>query len=450
MSPAPVHGPTAHRLRARLAREQVAGRAPSVVAGLIRDGGLAWADGYGAVPGDDPTDVQYRIGSITKTMTAVLVHRLVREGRLGLDDTVGSVLDELADGATGRATVRTLLSHSAGLRAEPVGDWWERSAGISFERLAAAHAGVPSVLPPGQQLHYSNLGYGLLGEVAARLHDAPWWDCVRDQVLGPLGMGRTSYLPEGPAAQGYSVHPWAGTLTEEPATDTGAMAPAGQLWSTVADLATYAAFLVAGHPDVLSLDDLRRAAHVQSGDQADGLGGGFGLGFQLTTGGPGGSGTLVGHGGSMPGFLATCLVDRRRGTGCVAFANATTGPSLPALGRDLLEELESSEPAVPAPWTPATRVPPPLEPLLGVWYWGNTAMTFSLEGEEVVARRGELESWRFGVRDGRVVGTGGYHTGEPVDVVRRDDGSVSHLDVATFVLTRVPYDPDAPIPGGHP
>ena len=48
------------------------------------------------------------------------------------------------------------------------------------------------------------------------------------------------------------------------------------------------------------------------------------------------------------------------------------------------------------------------------------------------------------------MGTRGYHAGEELHVVRRDDGSVSHLDVGTFILTRQPYEPGAPIPGGHP
>jgi hypothetical protein len=58
--------------------------------------------------------------------------------------------------------------------------------------------------------------------------------------------------------------------------------------------------------------------------------------------------------------------------------------------------------------------------------------------------------YRFAVVDGRVVGTSGYHAGETLHVVRRPDGSVGHLDVATFIFTRTPYDPEAPVPGGHP
>jgi CubicO group peptidase (beta-lactamase class C family) len=439
---------TARRLLARLAGFQATGRLPSVVAGVLRDGGLAWTAGYGDVPGQSQEvqaiDVQYRIGSITKTFTAVLVHQLVRDGRLAMDDTVGSVLGDV--GYADR-TVRSLLAHDSGMQAEPAGDWWERSAGGSFAELAAANDGSGAVFPPMQQFHYSNLGFALLGEIASRLLGAPWWDCVRGQVLEPLGMTRTTYHPERPAAQGWSVHPYAGTLTPEPATDTGAMAPAGQAWSTLRDLATYAQFLLDGHPDVLDLDVLLSAAHPQSGDREDGLGHAYALGFQLYAGG---SGMLVGHGGSMPGFLAICLVDRDRGTGCVGLANATTGMVTADLARDLLADLEASEPSVPQPWVPNPEVPPLLVDVLGVWHWGNTPFVFTLEGDEVVARKDGEDKWRFVVRDGRVLGSYGYQAGEELRVVRRPDGTVSHLDAATFVLTRHPYDASAPIPGGAP
>jgi D-alanyl-D-alanine carboxypeptidase len=85
-----------------------------------------------------------------------------------------------------------------------------------------------------------------------------------------------------------------------------------------------------------------------------------------------------------------------------------------------------------------------------VWHWGNTPFVFAMEGTELVARRNGLEAYRFAVRDGRVVGRSGYHAGEELHVVRRSDGSVGHLEVATFVYTRTPYDPEAPIPGGAP
>ncbi len=436
---------TARRLLARLAAAQASGRLPSVVAGVLRDGALVWSAGYGDVPDGGPLDVQYRLGSITKTMTAVLVLQLVRDGRLALDDPASSVLGDVgyAD-----QTVRSLLAHGSGMPSEPVGSWWERSAGLTFDELVAANDGSRTVFPALQQFHYSNLGYALLGEIVARLHGATWWECVQTRLLDPLAMTRTSYLPTGAAAPGLSVHPYAGNLVREPATDTGAMAPAGQVWATLADLATYNAFLLGGHDDVLSQDLLEVAAHPQSGDREDALGYAHGLGFQLLAGG---SGMLMGHTGSMPGFLAGCFVDRPRRTGAVVLANATTGMAPGELVVALLEELEASEPTTAVPWTPTVSVPSELADALGVWHWGTTPFVFAMEGEQLVARtaRGK-ENYRFAVAGGRVVGTSGYHAGEELHVVRRPDGSVSHLDIATFIYTRTPYDPEAPIPGGHP
>ena len=437
---------TGRRLHARVAHAQAEGRLPSVVAGVVRDGRLAWAGAYGAdlLEDHDPFDVQYRIGSITKTMTAVLVLQLVRDGRLSLDEPASVVLGDV--GYADR-TLRSLLAHSSGMQSEPTGSWWERSAGLSWDELAAANDGSGSVLPGQRQFHYSNLGYALLGEVAARVLGESWWDCVLTRILEPLGLHRTTYLPDGAAAQGRSVHPYASTLVDEPATDTGAMAPAGQVWATLGDLATYACFLLDGHPDVLSADLLAEAFGPQSGSAADGLGYAHGLGFQIF---PGGSGTLAGHTGSMPGFIATALVDRRRSTGAVVLANATTGYSPAALAIELLEELERCEPTLARPWVATAAVPAELVDALGVWHWGNTPFVFRMEGDALVARRNGAEMYRFAVVDGEVRGTGGYHAGERLHVVRRDDGSVSHLDVATFIYTRTPYDPDAPAPGGHP
>ena len=116
---------TGRRLLARLASAQRSGRLPSVVAGVLREGEVVWRAGYGDQVGTavaDSFDVQYRIGSITKTFTAVLVHQLVREGRIDLDDRVGEFLGEV--GYADR-TLRSLLAHDSGLPAEPVGPWWD-------------------------------------------------------------------------------------------------------------------------------------------------------------------------------------------------------------------------------------------------------------------------------------------------------------------------------------
>ena len=448
--PAPdrVSEQAARHLRALLAREQVDARVPSLVAGLVRDGALVWSDAHGRRTGDGPpsVDTQYRIGSITKTMTAVLVLQLRDEGLLDLGDRLDEHLPGVGDGDR---TLRHLLSHASGMQSEPAGPWWERSPGGSFEELAAAVDDSAAVFPPGATHHYTNLAYGLLGEVVARLRGGTWWDSVRSRILEPLGMARTSYLPEAPHATGYSVHHFANTLTEEPAHDTGAMAPAGQVWSTVTDLATFACFLLDGHPAVLDVSTLREMATPQSGTLTGGLSGGYGLGLRLLAGG---AGTVSGHTGSMPGFLAALFVDPVRRTGAVCLANGTTGLRCEGLPVDLLDTLERQEPTVVPAWVPSDRLPPGVEDVLGVWHWGNTAYGFCWDGTEVTAGAlGGTPTLRFRPReDGTFLGTAGYHHGETLRVVRGGDGALTHLFCATFVYTRTPYDPRAPIPGGVP
>nr|WP_179503713.1 serine hydrolase domain-containing protein [Nocardioides daedukensis] len=439
----PVAPVTSRRLLAVLARAQVEGRVPSVVAGVIRDGSLVWHGGYGDVPGD-PLEVQYKIGSITKTMTAVLVLQLVRDGQVALADPIGSVLGDIGHGDR---TVRSLLAHNSGMQAEPSGPWWERSAGGTFAELAGANDGTSAPLPVGEQFHYSNLAYGLLGELVARLRGGTWWDAVQERILQPLGMTRTTYQAVAPHAQGASVHAFSNEVTAEPHPDTGAMAPAGQLWSTVADLTTYAAFLLEGHRDVLDKEHLEQAYIPQSGALGTGLDYSHGLGFQMFRGG---SGTLIGHTGSMPGFVATCFIDRARRTGVVAFGNSMSGLPAVGLASGLLEDLESSEPTLPPPWRPSSPPPDLVRDVLGTWHWGPTLHQFSWEGEEVVVRKNQVVVHRYRVQGDRLVGTAGHHLGEALKVVRNDDGTVNHLDLSTFIFTRTPYDPAAPIPGGVP
>jgi CubicO group peptidase (beta-lactamase class C family) len=444
----PVDELTSRRLHALLAAEQSSARLPSLVAGVVRDGELVWSGGHGAHTGAAPPspDTQYRIGSITKTLTAVLVMQLRDEGRLGLGDRLDQHLPEVG---YGDRTIRHLLAHASGMQSEPTGPWWERSPGVEYAELAAAVDDSAAPFEPGATHHYSNLAYGLLGELVARVRGEDWWDQVDQRILRPLGMRRTTYGAEPPAALGYSVHHFAGTLSEEPAQDTRAMAPAGQLWSTVGDLASYVEFLVDGHADVLAPGSLAEMCTPQSGSLAGGLSAGHGLGLRLLAGG---SGVVVGHTGSMPGFLAGLFVDRVRRSGAVCLANGTVGLRCEGLPLDLLSELERSEPTIVSPWAPTLVVPPAVQEILGLWHWGNTAYAFSYDGAEVVVT--SLASGtalhRFDPReDGTFVGTSGYHHGETLRVERNDDGSVNHLMCATFVYTRTPYDPAAPVPGGH-
>ncbi|MCW2816827.1 MAG: hypothetical protein JWN84_4282 [Nocardioides sp.] len=410
-------------LSARLTALQHAGRLPSVVGGVLRDGGLVETAG---VHGD--VDTAYRIGSVTKTLTAVLALQLRDEGRLGLDDPLGRHLPGVS---YADLTIADLLGHTGGMQSEPTGPWWERSTGGDFAALAAAHDGSGAVAGRDEWFHYSNLGYGLLGEVVVRLHGTTWWDAVRERLLGPLGMHRTTWGPEAPHAQGHSVGHFTGVLHDEPHTDTGAMAPAGQLWSTVGDLATWAAFLAGRRPGVLDPATLTEMGTPRLDPT-------YGLGLRvLDVDGR----RMVGHTGSMPGFLASLFVDPATGDGTVVLANGTTGLDADGVPARLLT---GPAPETVEPWTPSTSVPEAVEPLLGLWFWGNTATEWRWQHErlEVRSLQGGTLAYSFELRaDGRLVGVSGYHRGETLHV------HPSHLECVTFVYTRVPYDPRAPIPG---
>lgn len=416
--------PTPERWQAALDRAQGTGRLPSIVGGIVRDGGLAWAGRAGDV-GD--VDQQYRIGSITKTLTAVLVLQCRDDGLLDLDDPVGRFVPE---SGYRDADVRALLSHTSGMQAEPVGPWWERSPGVPVADLLAANDGSGRVLEPAVSFHYSNLGFALLGEAVARLRGEDWWSLVRARLLGPLGMTRTSYHAQQPHAQGSSVDHFAGTRHDEPHADSRAMAPAGQLWSTIADLARWLDFLATGHRDVLQRETLLEMARpVPPGED-------YGLGLRVLRSS---AGPVVGHTGSMPGFLATAFVDQDSRRGVVALTNATTGVSTDRLALDLLAGVDPAADRI-EPWVPSTEVPERVAELLGLWFWGNSALEIRWHDNLLETRTlapPELSD-RYAVMPDRIVGVEGYHLGETLHVHRNPDDTLSHLECATFVYTRHP------------
>ncbi len=423
----------------RLGRLQGHGRLPSVVAGVATGGEVTWVGGAGDVPADAAT-TQYRIGSITKTFVAVLVMRARDAGLLSLDDPIGRFVPETA---YAEATVGALLSHTSGMQSEPVGPWWERSPGRSMPDLLAANDGSGRVAPDGAFYHYSNLGFALLGEAVARLRERHWWDLVMAELLEPLGMVRTTYLPEAPHARGCSVVHFTDELQHEPHQDTGAMAPAGQAWSTVTDLLGWADFLATGHPDVLTVETLDEMATPRPPAA------GYGLGLRLieAAGRP-----LTGHTGSMPGFLASLFVDRSSRDASVLMTNATSGIRTEWLPEVLLG---AEEPDPVEPWVPSLPVPESLSGVPGLWFWGNTAMELRWQGGRLwLTTLGNPDRAAsadvFDVTPEGILGVSGYHRGETLHVVRRSDGSVSYLTCATFVYTKIPYDPDVNIPGGHP
>jgi hypothetical protein len=161
--------------------------------------------------------------------------------------------------------------------------------------------------------------------------------------------------------------------------------------------------------------------------------------------------TIIGHGGSMPGFLAQLRVDRDERLAAVALANATAGLD-PDLPDDLIDTIRRRRPRIVDEWEPRGSGERDVTELVGVWYWGPRPYTVATTQERDVLTLDAVgqpsRHTRLDLRGEQWIGRGGYFDGEPLTVRRRDDGTVSHLELASFVLSRQPYEPVDVIPSG--
>jgi CubicO group peptidase (beta-lactamase class C family) len=426
---------TVRRVDEIIAGTQATARVPSLVAAVVRDGELAHFSGAGELPAPDP-DTQYRIGSISKTFTAALIMQLRDEDRLSLDDLLSR---HLPGTPVGEVTIRQLLGHVAGLQREPVGDWWERSPGLPVDEFLAELTADKASLTPYQTYHYSNLAYGLLGAVIERITGEPWSAQLGKRLLEPLDMRRTTYHATEPFARGYVVHPWHGALREEPRHDAGAMAPAGQLWSTSADLVKWAGFLADPHPPILAPATLAYMCAPVVISDLEHWTAGHGLGPHLWRRG---ERVYVGHAGSMPGYRAILLAHRATRTGVVAYANAYSlaGITIEELGLRLLDTVLDTEPVRVAPWRPGAAPPAELEPLTGRWWWMGQEYEIAWDGGLLMyPLRDRAGAWRLHPEaPDRWRCLGGRNDGEVLLVRRGPDGGIAALDLATFIYFRDP------------
>jgi CubicO group peptidase (beta-lactamase class C family) len=432
---------TERALLHRLATGQRDGRAPSIAAAVVRDGQRVWSHAI-----ETTTDTQFRIGSLSKTFVAVLVMRLRDEGRLSLDD---SLEKHLADAPVRGLTIGQLLTHTSGLASETPGPWWERTPGDLRPELADILGEDPQKHAPGRRFHYSNPGYALLGAVVEELRGQPWPEVLQREVLDPLEMTRTSFLPQEPHAQGLAVHPWADVVMPEVVQDVGRMAPAGQLWSTVEDLCRFANLVASGADGVLSADTVAEMREPRSAPESESWESSYGLGIQLLRTK---DRMLAGHTGSMPGFLCALWVSVDDDVGAVALANTTTGLAIGLLAADLVGIVAEREPWIREPWRPMAKVDGSLLELVGPWFWGPAAYALRLEADGHfqlggLSGKGTRDSRFRPADDGTWIGLNGYFAGETLRLVRDGEGRLSHLDIGSFVFTREPYDADAPIPG---
>lgn len=197
-----------------------------------------------------------RIGSITKMFTAVVIHQLVQEGRLALDDPVSKYLPEaMTQGVANadKATIRQLLGHTSGIPNYTdhfdIPALYKSGTNRNLTSLNALDLvrGVPPTFAPGARGSYSNTNYILLGLIAEAVTGQTMKDLYQERIFTPLDLQSTYYDPDVPVqrgiARGYVDYP-AGNLIDTTEFDQAARTPDGGIVSNVYDMATFIQALV--------------------------------------------------------------------------------------------------------------------------------------------------------------------------------------------------------------
>ena len=187
---------------AELAKDNVAG----VTVGVVSGGGLAWAKSYGYADTENKVpaakDTVYRIGSITKQFTVLMLLQLVQDGKVHFSDPVEKYfpdVNKVTDRFPGAPpiTLVQLATHTSGLAREPGDlDTYVKGPVSDWEKvLIAALPHTKYEFEPGTRFSYSNIGYAVLGAALGRAAGQPYVDYVRDRIFKPLGMTSSAFEP---------------------------------------------------------------------------------------------------------------------------------------------------------------------------------------------------------------------------------------------------------------
>lgn len=328
------------RLRAAEAwmdQHMISSIAPGATAALVDDQDVLWTHAYGLAnlePERPATaDTTFSICSISKLFTSIAVMDLVEAGKIDLDATLGSYLDdfdpEIGDDVVDEpVTIRGMLSHASGLPREGISAYWNTQdfpPEADLEDLANA-AGMQ--FTPLTNYQYSNIGMSLLGKVVSEASGRDYASYVQSEILDPLDLSSVSTdLPldgdGGAFATGYTDHDARGTRRPVTPYRLNGLAPAAGFAASVIDLAKFAAWqfrlLENGDEEVLERVTLRNMHKVHWMDPGDPESGIFGLGFAHSTF----SDTpVIGHGGYCLGHRAYFAIDPRNKVGITTMVNA--------------------------------------------------------------------------------------------------------------------------------
>ncbi len=423
---------------------------PGIVAGVVADQELVWAQGFGHANVEEQLpmqpDTRFRMASHSKLFTATAIMQLREEGKLRLDDPVNEYLPwfefEQASPDDPPVTIEHLLTHSSGLPREASSHWsdFDFPTGDQVRELMK---GRVAPFSPEVRWKYSNLAYTIAGMVIEEVSGLSWADYLQKHIFDPLGMAASSVdRPDPKMAVGYGSRMPDGSRDVVPFVDARGMAAATGLTSTVEDMARFvsAQFRQGARGDdrLLSTASLREMHRVRMLENTWTSGQGIGFSVSRTDGK-----IYVGHGGGYPGYTTGTRIELDSKVGAIVLTNTNdSNPGqivtelLSTVGKAVAKATKAEEKTVP--WDPAwsrfagtyqnrwgtTRVLVMNEKLVSMRPWARSI------GEPLTLEPVGDGTFRF------VAPTGGGPVGEIVRFVEKD-GKVMRMITGDSYADRV-------------
>lgn len=338
----------------RLVDSYAANRGFNGVVLVAQHGRVVYRAAYGLANREwqvpNAADGAFRIGSLTKPFTAILVLQLVQEHKLRLDGTLGEYLPALyADTPAAAVTVAQLLNHTSGLADLPGNyndPWWQTQARLSFTPEEFARTWIPGKLQtaPGAAWRYNNAGYFLLGLLIEKVTGSSYETNLRQRLLDRAGMQdsglyrATDIVPR--MATGYETRADLSLARPMPIDPTVSFAAAG-LYASADDLFRLDRAL---YGDSLLAQSWRQAMWTDYRSNY-----GYGWGVEAWPSPSGGTYKVVSHTGSIPGYQSFWLRAEQDQSTVIVLDNYWQGDTVVSLGKDLMEVLHGK------PMTPARK-----------------------------------------------------------------------------------------------
>ena len=231
-------------------------QSPGFSVGVIHDGKLVFARGYGLAEVAKRTpitpDTDFRLASVTKQFTAMSIMLLVHDGKLRYDDTLVKIFPEFPSYGKD-ITVRQLLNHTSGLK--DYGELYMKQVGdqtpidkvpqiLDRGVLQLLEQQTSTDFPPGTKWMYSNSGYAVLAMIVEKVSGRPFGDFLHDRIFKPLHMDKTVAYEKGKndipnRAFGYRKDKESGQFVFADQSPTSAVLGDGGIYTSVKEMAKW-------------------------------------------------------------------------------------------------------------------------------------------------------------------------------------------------------------------